>query len=167
MSSCSFCHPCHPQRHPSQVLSPGQGALGPVEAHTELCSVASTVVHWENTCKAQHMNQGFFTEKMIQCMSLSRFHLHKSIYQYVYVPFVIFLELSWYESHRVGPCLRQLRGQHLESALGYLDDLKQTYIHIKNSVVSPANKTQSSIPNLFRISEKNSQTGLTCVWRSK
>lgn len=66
MSSCSFCHPCHPQRRPSQVLSPGQGALGPVEARTELCSVASTVVHWENTCKAQHNNESgleYFSQK--------------------------------------------------------------------------------------------------------
>lgn len=54
MSSCSFCHPCHLQHRPSRVLSPGQGALGPVEAHIELCLMASTAVHWESTCHAQH-----------------------------------------------------------------------------------------------------------------
>lgn len=53
-SSCSFCRLCHPQHRPSRALSPGQGALGPVVAHTELYSMASIAVHLENTCRAQH-----------------------------------------------------------------------------------------------------------------
>lgn len=54
MSSCSFCRLCHPQHRPSRVLSPGQGALGPVVAQTELYSMASIAVHLENTCRAQY-----------------------------------------------------------------------------------------------------------------
>lgn len=129
MSSCSFCHPCHPQPHPSQVLSPGQGVLGPVEAHTELCSVASTAVHWENTFDAQHNNalgrKYFSHNSKYSVRAYPDFTYIKAFINTCYVPFVIFLELSWYESHRVGPRLRQLRGQHLESALGYLDDLNK------------------------------------------
>lgn len=46
------------------------------------------------------------------------------------VPFVVVLELSWYESHGIGPCPGQLWSQHLEPALGHLDNLRE---HIKHN----------------------------------
>lgn len=54
MSSCFFCHPCHPLHHLSQVLSPVLGALDPVVAQRELCSMAGIAAHWESTCYARH-----------------------------------------------------------------------------------------------------------------
>lgn len=54
MCSCSFFLHCLPQHRLSQVPSPKQEALGPVEVHTELCSMASTAVRWESTCDTQY-----------------------------------------------------------------------------------------------------------------
>lgn len=40
------------------------------------------------------------------------------------LPFVVFLELSWYESHRIGASPGQFWSQDLEPALGHLNNLR-------------------------------------------
>lgn len=47
------------------------------------------------------------------------------------VPFVVFLELSWYESYRIGTCPCQLWSQDLEPALRHLNNLRRQNTHLE------------------------------------
>lgn len=56
MSFCSFYPLGLHLHHLSLVLSPRREALGREEAHTELCSLANTAIHWESICNTQHLD---------------------------------------------------------------------------------------------------------------
>ena len=67
-------------------------------------------------------------------------------------PFVVVLELSWYESHRVGPRPRQLWSQHFEPALRNLDNLrKRTKLNACQKFLGFIAITANDIPNFSSV----------------